>query len=223
VGRRRLTALSPFRYLLRRLRRVVFPGSVDYWEGRYGKGGDSGPGSYGELARFKAEVIEGLLAEHDVGSAIEFGCGDGHQLSLIDYPSYVGLDTARLAVARCRERFRDDASKSFFLYHPKAFADRQGLFRADLSVSLEVVFHIVEDDLYELYMEHLFAAARRLCVIFTSARPADELQPAHMRYRDVVAHVADRLPGWSLDRVIPNRHPELSDSEFYAFVRRPVE
>ena len=34
-----------------------FPGSEKYWEKRYIAGGNSGAGSYGKLAEFKAEVL----------------------------------------------------------------------------------------------------------------------------------------------------------------------
>lgn len=44
------------------------------------QGGTSGAGSYGVLAEFKAEVINSLLLEHSILTAIEFGCGDGSQL-----------------------------------------------------------------------------------------------------------------------------------------------
>ena len=70
---------------------------------------------------------------------MEFGCGDGNQLSLADYPSYVGLDVSKTAVRLCQRRFADDLSKSFFLYDSACFTDRAGLFTADLAVSLDVI------------------------------------------------------------------------------------
>lgn len=58
-----------------------FPGSAAYWEKRYERGGTSGPGSCGRLAQFKAEVVNRFVAEHDVQSVVEFGCGDGGVVS----------------------------------------------------------------------------------------------------------------------------------------------
>jgi ubiquitin C len=40
-----------------RARRLAFPGSGSFWETVYREGGTSGPGSYGRLAEFKAEVL----------------------------------------------------------------------------------------------------------------------------------------------------------------------
>ncbi len=66
----------------------IFPGSDKYWEQRYAVGGNSGVGSYGKFANFKAEVINKFVREHKIKSVIEFGCGDGNQLKLANYPSY---------------------------------------------------------------------------------------------------------------------------------------
>src|SRR5438874_1182973 len=122
-----------------------FPGSASYWEQRYRSGGDSGAGSYGRLADFKAEILNRFVASHGVESVIEFGCGDGNQLSLARYPNYIGLDVSASAIQMCKKRFVEDSSKSFFLYHPDCFVDRQGIFASDLSMSIDVIYHLVED------------------------------------------------------------------------------
>jgi hypothetical protein len=64
-----------------RARRRAFPGSGSFWENRYRTGGTSGSGSYGRLAEFKAEILNEFVRERGVSSIIEFGCGDGAQLS----------------------------------------------------------------------------------------------------------------------------------------------
>ena len=56
--------------------------TLSYWENRYKNNGNSGAGSYGRLAEFKADVINNFIAENKITSVIEFGCGDGNQLSL---------------------------------------------------------------------------------------------------------------------------------------------
>ena len=66
--------------LFARFRR--FEGSARYWDDRYARGGSSGDGSAGKFAAFKAEVLNGFVERHGVQSVIEFGSGDGGQLSL---------------------------------------------------------------------------------------------------------------------------------------------
>ena len=37
--------------------------SSEFWDGHYAAGGNSGTGSYGRLAEFKAEVLNEIIAE----------------------------------------------------------------------------------------------------------------------------------------------------------------
>ena len=89
-----------------------FTGSDNYWIKRYDSGGNSGDGSYGKLAEFKAEVLRKLIQEDDVKTIIEYGCGDGNQLELGEYPSYTGFDVSPKAISLCRERFSSDTTKN---------------------------------------------------------------------------------------------------------------
>lgn len=40
------------------------------------RGNNSGAGSYGRLADFKAEIINQFVTENDVREVVEWGCGD---------------------------------------------------------------------------------------------------------------------------------------------------
>lgn len=94
--------------------RFAFTGSARYWDRHYARGGTSGAGSYGPLAGAKAEFLNNFVIKNRISSVIEFGCGDGHQLSLADYPRYIGLDVSRTAIELCKRTFMDDRTKSFF-------------------------------------------------------------------------------------------------------------
>jgi len=197
-----------------------FPGSQRYWIERYATGRNSGPGSYGELAEFKAEVLNDFVRTHDVKSVIEFGCGDGNQLRLASYPRYAGLDVSPQAVARCRETFRCDPTKTF--KHVDDYAGE----RADLALSLDVVFHLVEDKVFAAYMTRLFASAERFVIVYSSN--TDERPPGtapHVRHRKFTRWVDEAAPGWKLVRHIPNRYPcdmatdRGSFADFFFFAR----
>ena len=194
-----------------------FTGSSSYWEVRYERGGTSGPGSYGELALFKAEFLNALVSERGVTSVCEFGCGDGHQLSLAHYPEYVGLDVSKTAIDLCVRRFRDDASKSFFLYSPEHFVDHAGVFKADLVLSLDVIFHLVEDDVFERYLHHVFGAARRHVVIYSSNSELPDPAP-HVRHREFTSWVATNIGGWRLEEVRINDVPDAV-ADFFLYSR----
>ncbi len=49
---------------------------IRYWEKHYKNGGTSGQWSYGPLAIFKAEVINGVIERYGIQRVMEFGCGD---------------------------------------------------------------------------------------------------------------------------------------------------
>ena len=199
------------RAVLLAFRRLRYPGSARYWERRYARGRDSGSGSAGRLARYKADFLNNLVREHNIQSVIEFGCGDGRQLRLADYPAYTGLDIAPSAVARCRQLFAADATKRFVVYQPLAF--KPGDFQADLALSLEVIFHLTEDDLYETHLRHLFASARRRVVIF--AADEDRTTPfPHFRPRRFSPDVP---AGWALRAREPNPLRAISVSDFFIF------
>ena len=82
--------------------------SAAYWEQRYRSGGHSGAGSYGRLAGFKATVLNRLVRDNGISTAMEFGCGDGNQLALLEVADYVGLDVAPAAIDACRARFAEE-------------------------------------------------------------------------------------------------------------------
>lgn len=155
----------------------------EYWESRYARGGTSGEGSYGRLAEFKAEVLNRFIDEHECASAIEFGCGDGNQLSLLTVPAYIGLDVSRTVVQRCIKRFEHDDTKSFFLFDAQCFRDPSRLFHADLAMSLDVIYHVVDDSAFQAYMTALCAASDRYLIIYSTDFESADL--GHQRHRAV--------------------------------------
>ncbi|MGA9249893.1 MAG: class I SAM-dependent methyltransferase [Candidatus Acidiferrales bacterium] len=186
--------------------------SSSYWDSRYAKGGNSGDGSYGELAKFKAGILNEFVAENHVASVIEFGCGDGSQLSLAQYPQYVGLDVSPAALRRCLHLFRGDVTKSFQRYGEL----EPNVLRAELVLSLDVIFHLVEDNVYERYMRDVFKAATRFVIIYSDdvEAPRDLLHVRHRKFSDWVDH---HRPDWRLIRHIPNNFPWEAETERGSF------
>lgn len=187
--------------------------SAAYWRERYAAGGNSGPGSYGQLANFKAAVLNSFVQDNAIASVIEFGCGDGNQLALARYPRYTGFDISPLAVQTCRELFRDDASKEFFL------ASEDDGRQADLALSLDVVFHLTEDRVFDAYMRRLFAAAGKYVIVYSSDQdePIEPVAP-HVRHRHFTRWVEREMaPRWRLVERIPNALPYNGDYRTTSF------
>jgi SAM-dependent methyltransferase len=199
------------------LRQVLaFAGSASYWERRYAGGATSGCGSYGVLGEAKSRFLNELVRERVVSSVIEFGCGDGNQLAMAEYPSYVGLDVSRTAIGLCQQRFGEDPSKSFFLYDGAYFTDRARIFTAELALSLDVVYHLTEDTVFTRYLRQLFAAGQRLVVIYSTNSEIAGTAP-HVRHRRFTPWVEANCPDWKLARVTrgPGREPVRADFFLY--------
>ncbi len=196
----------------------TFGSSKTYWERRYRLGGGSGEGSLGPLAEFKAEILNAFVREHSVTSVIEFGCGDGRQLRLAEYPLYLGQDVSMAAVKKCREAYRDDATKSFLWYDPADTPNIAAFLNADLTLSLDVVYHLVEDRVYERYLSDLFAASRRFVIVYSSNIDRAGNLP-HVKHREFTVDVERLISGFRLARTIENRYPEQSPCRFFVFER----
>jgi len=189
----------------------LFTDSATYWRELYARGGNSGPGSYGRLANFKAAVLNDFFSQNSIQSAIEFGCGDGNQLQYLECPSYIGLDVSAEAIALCKEKHGADTSKSFYLYHPDSFVDNHGFFKAQVALSLDVLYHLVEDQIFHHYMTHLFSSASRYVIIYSVNQELPIPFP-HVRARRFTDWT-DKLEDWQLTNTIKNKFPFTGDPE----------
>jgi len=196
------TALNQF---LIRFRQFVFPGSQNYWEKRYSLGGNSGQGSYGKSAEFKSEILNKFVRENCISSVTEYGCGDGNQLTYAEYPQYIGLDISEQAVALSSELFSEDSSKNFFVYDPNDFETNRQNFAGDLVLSLDVIYHLVEDEVYRKYLTNVFSSAKKYVVIYSSDEEVPGiLHSRHVRHRKFTRHVEEWFPVWELKDILKN-------------------
>lgn len=189
--------------------------SSQYWEQRYRAGGTSGAGSYGQMAAFKAGVINGFLADNGITSMLDLGCGDGNLLSLLQVPVYIGVDVAPTALACCITRFPQHRFLPFNALDLSV--------RAELVLSIDVIFHLVEDSEFARYMHALFAHATRYVLIHSSNADRNWSSP-HVRHRRFSDFVADCRPEWRLLAHLPNRYPfdpehpeETSFADFFVY------
>lgn len=200
-----------------------FVGSTTYWEARYSNGGNSGAGSYGVHAAFKADVLNRFVATHDVRTVIEFGCGDGSQLALARYPAYRGFDVSDAAIARCRQIFGQEPNRFF------SRMDEYAGEAAELALSLDVIYHLVEDDVFDRYMRTLFGASTRYVIIYSSDIDDDRgYEGRHVRHRQFTRWVDENMGDWRLVQHLPNRHPycretgQGSFADFFIYRRYPA-
>jgi cyclopropane fatty-acyl-phospholipid synthase-like methyltransferase len=208
--------------IVARARGLAFHDSASYWESRYRNGDSSGAGSYGRLAEFKAAILNDFVKRNEIRTVIEFGCGDGAQLELAAYPEYVGVDVAAASIEACSTRFAPDHTKRFYLAH----ALPSDIGRFDLTISLDVIYHLVEDSVFDSYMRSLFARAQRHVVIYASNYNGTAREP-HVRHREFTNWITENAREWQPAGYVPNRFPfdpdsprDTSFADFHFFVRR---
>lgn len=186
--------------------------SLQYWERRYASGGNSGDGSYGRLAEFKAVFINNLIKEKNIQSAVELGCGDGHQLSIIHYPTYIGLDVSATIIEQCKKKFETDKSKKFAVYQPGSATPDIDL-QAELSLSLDVLYHIVEEKNYLQYLDDLFKLSEKYVVIYSTNFYKKETEHVlHRKFTDVAAQFSN----WKMVQQTSNPYPGDNEQESMA-------
>ncbi len=204
---------------------IFFKGSVNYWEYRYSHKGNSGSGSYGNLSLFKAEIINEFIKENKINSIIEFGCGDGNQLNLLKCEEYVGLDVSKTIIKTCITKFNKDNSKSFFLYDSMLFKDNKKIFLCDLALSLDVLYHLIEKDIFEKYLIDLFRSSKKYVIIYSSN--FDLKQQGHVKRRTFTKWIEKNIKEFKLIKKIDNKYKyngsnpnKTTLADFYIYEKR---
>jgi hypothetical protein len=168
--------------------------------------------------------LNDFVARNGIRSVIEFGVGDGAQLRLAEYPSYIGVDVSETVVEATRTKFAAD--RSIEIMHTSELSGQE---RAGLSLSLDVIYHLVEDETFDVYMRQLFAAATRYVIVYGSDFDSDWRNP-HVRHRKFTRWVEFNETDFALSETIVNRYPysakdprNTSFANFYIFSKSGAE
>jgi len=194
-----------------RIRRPFFK-SARYWQRRYRKGRTSGTGSRGANALYKAVFINDFIRLHNIETAIEFGFGDGVQLEMCEYPDYLGFEVSRLAIQQRRAQFHGNATRRF-----KHLDDYAGE-KADLTVSLDVLYHLIEQPVYDAHLTHLFDSSDRCVLIYSTCFDGDHSTVNHIRHRNIQTWIEENRPDWQpLRLVTPTIERTDTVANFFAY------
>lgn len=201
--------------LKRRINSRNFNSTEEYWVERYRSGGNSGEGSYNKFAEYKGQVVNDFVAEKSIKTVMEFGCGDGNQLSYFQVPAFIGYEVSIDAVEMCKKKFKDDSTKSFFLVSDTTPRT------ADLTLSLDVVYCLVEEEVYENYLTRLFESANKYVIIYSSNHNRNQVSVPHIKHRKFTDWIAANRPDFKQIRKEPNKFENevsnSSNSEWYFF------
>lgn len=133
----------------------------NYWDVRHSNGRTSGNGSIGCLRDFKWEKIEEHVGK--VNDVIDVGCGDLSFWDGRDCDNYVGIDCSEVViqkniVKRPKWNFITSRSDNTMV---------SMLCKADVVFCFDMLFHIMEDDVYENTIENLTRFSKKHVFIYT--------------------------------------------------------
>ena len=176
--------------------------SADYWSTRYDNGGNSGAGSRGRLATYKHKVINQVVKSNNITEVIDFGSGDGYQCSMLQILKYTGVDVSQKAIDSCNRKYaRNQNWKFYHTSNPKIEK-----IKAPLSMSIDVIFHLVEDDIFDTYMKRLFAASTSLVLIYSSNEDK-KIEVEHVNHRKYTDWIDANAKDFKLIKEWQNPYP----------------
>ena len=182
------------------------------WENRYKTNGNSGAGSYGVLCEYKAKFINKFIIDNNCKNVIEFGSGDGNQMSYFNVQQYTGVDISEYVINICKQKYSHVENKKFATY--VEYYKMSSKF--DLSLSLDVIYHLVDDNIYEKYMNDLFNSTNKFVIIYSSNRQ-EKYNNSHVYPRKFTDYIDLKFPRAKLLCHEPNPYPKLSGADFFVY------
>jgi SAM-dependent methyltransferase len=170
-----------------------------YWQERYLAGKGSGPSSRGDIAAAKTDRINRLL-DGTTRTVVDWGVGDGTVAAGIYADRYLGVDITQAALDLAREACGPRPGWSWLLIDPHTPPPLT--VHADLALSLDVLFHLTDDQAYQTYLRLLFGSAPTALIRASNYEaPRDD----HMRRR---RWSVDIPAGWTV-----TERPATDDEE----------
>ncbi|OIQ35924.1 MAG: hypothetical protein BM555_03690, partial [Crocinitomix sp. MedPE-SWsnd] len=98
---------------------------------------------------------------------------------------------------------------------------------AQLSLSLDVIYHLVEDKVFESYMTQLFNCSTSFVIIYASNEKDDGTFASHVKPRKFTDWVDENQPNFELQEKIPNKYQftegdeeSTSFADFYIYKKK---
>lgn len=178
--------------------------SKEYWENRYKSGGNSGAGSRGIYAQYKAKIINDFVKNNNIQTVCELGCGD-YLFELYNVPEFIGYDVSSFIVEQNRKKS-----------NLKFTASMADLTSYDLTISMDVILHLIEEEVYQQYMKDLFRLSNKYVIVY-STNWDEILSGIHNRFRKFTVDVPQEF---ELIEFIDNPYkgPD-SQADFFIFKR----
>lgn len=183
-----------------------------FWENRYKKNGNSGKGSYGVLCEYKAKFINKFIIDNNCKNVVEFGSGDGTQMSYFNVQQYIGIDISEHVINICKQKYSHLTNKKFVTYDEYY----KMKYKFDLSLSLDVIYHLVDDNIYEKYMNDLFKSSNKFVIIYSSNHQ-EKYNGSHIYHRKFTDYIDLNFPQAKLLYNEPNPYSQMTSAEIFVY------
>jgi hypothetical protein len=122
---------------------------------------------------------------------------------------YTGIDVSEFIISKCKEIFKDDKTKTFI--HVDNIDNE---LKAELVLSCDVIYHLIEEHVYKEYMEKLFSMSKKYVIIY--AKNENINHAVHVKFRKFSNYIESNLPEWTCKEHIINKvKPEASGFYIY--------
>jgi len=194
----------------------------EYWDKRYRAGGDSGKGSTGKLLEFKLDFIVSFLKRHELSVVVDYGCGDAKLLDMglsLDI-KYTGIDASEFIVEKNKKKYAN-ANIKFVNSSEYKFGSE----KFEVSLSIDVLYHIINIKDYTEYMYNLFNLSSKFVIIYSATKNDLPNTEKHIKIRDFRPWIKEKMQGWTLFDFRKNLYPydtikstsNSSISNFYVY------
>ena len=190
--------------------------SNKYWKNRYAKGGNSGAGSYNQIAEYKGNVINNIIKSNNIESIFDFGVGDGNQLKYLKLNNvdYHGFDISNMVINNLKIKY--DKKNNYHFYLENELSD---LIKCDLTMSNDVLYHLLEDSVFKLYMDKLFELSLDYVLIYSPDYNKDYNN--HVKYREFTPYIKDNHQDFELIKHYPNPlNDSNTNADFYLYRKK---
>jgi len=133
----------------------------EFWNKRYKSNPEkgSGPGSRGEYALKKQEIVRNIIKEKEIKSVLDLGCGDLYWIKDLNIQHYTGVDYSDVIIERNKQL---KPEWNFMVFD---FSKEDLDLKADLVLLIDVLIHQREKKSYLQVWKNTLNNAKRVILV----------------------------------------------------------
>lgn len=131
------------------------------------------------------------------------------------------MDVSSRAIEICKNHYHDDGSKQFAEIDPlqELSLDK----KYDCALSIDVLYHLVEQDVYEMHLRNVFASAEKYVIIYAwdTEEQGDMNISVHLKPRKFTHYISEKFKNWDLIGKVKQIYDD-SSSDFFFYEKKSL-